>query len=38
LLIDPNHQPTKESTKKCLQRMGDKELLERYRPILDNRP
>ncbi len=34
LLIDPTHKPTKEATQKCLQRLGDKELLERYQPIL----
>jgi tetratricopeptide (TPR) repeat protein len=36
LLIDPKHPPSKEATKRCLQRMGDKELLERYQPILED--
>jgi tetratricopeptide (TPR) repeat protein len=38
LLIDPNHRPTRESTKKCLRKMGDEELLERYKAILDEQP
>jgi tetratricopeptide (TPR) repeat protein len=38
LLIDPKHKPTKEAIKKCLRRMGDKELLELYKPVLDDQP
>ncbi len=35
LLIDPKHQPTKEHLRKCLQRMGDQNLLEQYKPFID---
>jgi tetratricopeptide (TPR) repeat protein len=37
-LIDKNDQPAKEGMRKCLQKTGDKELLELYRPYLSEQP
>ena len=33
-LIDRKDQAAKEGMRKCLQKMGDKELIERYRVLL----
>jgi tetratricopeptide (TPR) repeat protein len=33
--IDSKYQPTRDGMKKCLQRMGDKELTDRYKQLLD---
>ena len=37
-LLDKNNQPAKEGMRKCLQKTGDKELLELYRPYLSEQP
>src|SRR5262249_47954499 len=33
--IDSKDQPTRDGMKRCLQRMGDKELTDRYKQLLD---
>ncbi len=37
-LIDQNNQAAKDGIRKCLQKVGDKDLMERYRPILGEQP
>jgi Flp pilus assembly protein TadD len=34
--IDPKDKPTKEGMKKCLQKIGNKELMDRYKPLLED--
>jgi tetratricopeptide (TPR) repeat protein len=34
--VDNKDKPTIDGMKKCLQRMGDKELIERYKPLLES--
>lgn len=35
-LIDPKDKPTREAMKKCLQRMGNSELVERYKTLFED--